>query len=421
MPIVDRLKNAWNAFLGRDPTQNFASVGPGFSIRPDRARISSYRKDTIITPIYNRIAIDVAAVRVMHARIDENGSYTETIDSKLNNCLTLEANKDQTGRAFIQDAAMSLLDEGSIAIVPIDVTVNPYTHDSFEIETMRIGKIIEWYPDYIRVRVYNDRTGQKEEITVPKRSCAIVENPLYAVMNEKNSIAQRLMQKLSLVDVVDEQNSSAKLDLIIQLPYVIKSQARKEQAEARRKDIESQLAESKYGVAYTDGTEKIVQLNRSLESNLMVQVQYLTSMLYGQLGITEEVLNGTADEKTMLNYYNRTIEPILAAICDEMKRKFLTKTARTQGQSIVFIRDPFKLVPVNDLAEIADKFTRNAILSSNELRSLIGFKPVDDQRANELRNKNLNPSDAELENPIMTDDEGGESIGQMKVSEIGNN
>lgn len=421
MAFTDRLKHAWNAFLGRDPTLDQLSIGPGYSARPDRPRIHSYRKDTVITPIYNRIAIDVAAVRILHARLDENGRYTETIDSKLNNCLTLEANKDQTGRAFIQDAAMSLLDEGAIAIIPIDTTINPNISESFDIETMRIGQIIEWYPDFVRVRVYNDRTGQKEELNVPKSRCGIVENPLYAVMNERNSIAQRLMQKLGLLDVVDEQTSSGKLDLIIQLPYVIKSESRKQQAEARRKDIEEQLSTSKYGVAYTDGTEKIVQLNRSLESNLMSQVEYLTSMLYGQLGITEEVLNGTADEKTMLNYYNRTIEPILAALCDEMKRKFLTKTARTQKQSIVYLRDPFKLVPVNDIAEIADKFTRNEILSSNEIRSIIGFKPVNDERADELRNKNLNASDQQLENPITTTEDGSSetgSIGETKISEI---
>lgn len=414
LTLGNRLKHAWNAFLGRDPTDIYKNdMGLGYSSRPDRVILTQFKKDTIITPIYNRIAIDVAAVSIYHAKLDENDRYIKEMPSKLNNCLTLEANKDQTGRAFIQDIAMSMLDEGVIAVLPIDTSINPSITDSFDIESMRVGRILEWYPDYIKVRVYNDRNGKKEEIFFPKSKAAIIENPLYAVMNDRNSIAQRLTRKLSLLDVVDEKNSSNKLDLIIQLPYIIRSEARKQQAELRRKEIETQLAASQYGVAYTDGTEKITQLNRAVESNLMTQVQYLTSMLYGQLGITEEVLNGTADEKTMLNYYNRTIEPILAAICDEMKRKFLTKTARTQHQSIIFIKDPFKLVPVNEMAEIADKFTRNEILSSNEIRSIVGFKPVEDPRADELRNKNLNASEQQLENPVM-DGEAQETEEQLE-------
>ena len=344
---------------------------------------------------YNRIAMDSAAIKIQHVKLDDNGRFLSVMETGLNNCLTVEANLDQTGRAFIQDIVMSMLDEGCVAIVPIDTTFNPEITGAYDIKSMRTGKILEWFPKHVRVRVYNELTGMKEDITLPKSVVGIIENPLFAVINEPNSTMQRLIRKLNLLDVVDEQNSSGKLDLIIQLPYVIKTEARRQQAEIRRKDIENQLSGSKYGIAYTDGTERITQLNRAVENNLMTQVQYLTSMLYSQLGITQSILDGSADEKTMLNYYNRTIEPILSAIVDEMKRKFLTKTARSQLQSISFFRDPFKLVPVSDLAEISDKMTRNEIMCSNEIRQIIGMKPSDDPRADELRNKNLNESTEE--------------------------
>jgi hypothetical protein len=331
----------------------------------------------------------VSAIDIRHVRLDKNGRFLEEINSGLNNCLTLSANMDQTGRAFKQDIVMSMLDEGCVAIVPTDTTTDPKVTDSYDVETMRVGKIIQWRPRHVQVRLYNEQTGNKEEIWLPKKMVAIVENPLYAVMNEPNSTMQRLVHKLGLLDITDEQTASGKLDLIIQLPYVIKTDARRQQAENRRKDIEMQLAGSKYGIAYTDGTEKITQLNRSLDNNLMKQVEYLTNQLYSQLGITQTILDGTADEKTMLNYYSRTIEPIVSAIADEMKRKFLTKTARTQNQSIEFFRDPFKLVPVNDIAEIADKFTRNEIMTSNEIRQIVGMKPSDDPKADELRNSNI--------------------------------
>lgn len=389
----ERLAHAWNAFTSRDPTYDYRQnyeAGYAYYDRPDRVRLNGRNERSIINAVYNRIAIDVAAVKVVHAKLDQNDRYLEPINSGLNHCLNTEANLDQTGRAFMQDVAMSLMDEGCVAIVPIDTTIDPRKSASFDIKTMRTGKIIQWYPEHIKVRLYNDKTGKYEELIVPKSTTAIIENPLYSVMNEPNSTLQRLIRKLVLLDAVDEQSGAGKLDLIVQLPYAIKSDARREQAEHRRKDIEMQLAGSKYGIAYTDGTEKITQLNRSLDNNLMSQIEYLTSMLYSQLGLTEEVFKGTADETTMLNYYNRTIEPILSAIVDEMKRKFLTKTARTQHQSIIFFKDPFKLVPVNNLAEIADKFTRNEILSSNEIRGLIGFKPVDNPKADELRNRNLN-------------------------------
>lgn len=384
-----RLKHAWNAFLNKDPTSFYRDIGVGHSYRPDRPRLTRGNERSIVTSVYNRIALDAAAINVQHVRLDENNRFLSVIESGLNGCLTVEANVDQTGRAFIQDAVMSMLDEGSVAIVPVDTTFNPESTNSYDINSMRTGKILDWYPNHIRVRVYNEKTGLKEDIEVPKRTVAIVENPLYAVMNEPNSTMQRLVRKLNLLDVVDEQSSSGKLDLIIQLPYVIKTEARRQQAENRRKDIENQLAGSKYGIAYTDGTEHITQLNRSVENNLMKQIEYLTSMLYSQLGITQSILDGTADDKTMLNYYNRTIEPILSAIVDEMKRKFLTKTARSQLQSILFFRDPFKLVPVNEISEIADKFTRNEIMTSNEIRQIIGIKPAEDPKADELRNKNL--------------------------------
>lgn len=405
MSFGSRLKHAWNAFTGTDYT-TYQDVGPGYSSRPDRIRLTRGNERSIITSVYNRIALDVAALNVQHIRLDENGRFLSVIQDGLNTCLTVEANIDQTARAFIQDIVVSMLDEGCVAIVPVDTTYDPSVTGSYDIQTMRVGKILDWYPQHVRVRLYNERTGTKENILVPKSTVAIVENPLYAVVNEPNSTMQRLIRKLNLLDVIDEQSGSGKLDLIIQLPYVIKTEARRQQAENRRKDIEAQLSGTKYGVAYADGTERITQLNRSVNNNLMSQIEYLTSMLYSQLGITQSILDGTADEKTMLNYNNRTIEPIISAIVDEMKRKFLTKTARSQSQSISFFRDPFKLVPVNDIAEIADKFTRNEIMTSNEIRQVIGMKPSDDPRADELRNKNLSaPSESEPEiNPPVEDE-----------------
>ena len=405
MSFGSRLKHAWNAFTGTDYT-TYQDVGPGYSSRPDRIRLTRGNERSIITSVYNRIALDVAALNVQHIRLDENGRFLSVIQDGLNTCLTVEANIDQTARAFIQDIVVSMLDEGCVAIVPVDTTYNPSVTGSYDIQTMRVGKILDWYPQHVRVRLYNERTGAKENILVPKSTVAIVENPLYAVVNEPNSTMQRLIRKLNLLDVIDEQSGSGKLDLIIQLPYVIKTEARRQQAENRRKDIEAQLSGTKYGIAYADGTERITQLNRSVNNNLMSQIEYLTSMLYSQLGITQSILDGTADEKTMLNYNNRTIEPIISAIVDEMKRKFLTKTARSQSQSISFFRDPFKLVPVNDIAEIADKFTRNEIMTSNEIRQVIGMKPSDDPRADELRNTHLSaPSESEPEiNPPVEDE-----------------
>lgn len=399
MGISDRLQHAWNAFMNRDPTYNYQDLGNSYSIRPDRPRFTRGNERSIVTSVYNRIALDVSAISIQHVRLDDNDRFKEQMNSGLNSCLTLSANTDQTGRAFIQDAVMSMLDEGCVAIVPIDTTTDPNISDSYDILTMRTAKILDWYPNHVRIRVYNERTGRQEETIVPKKMVAIVENPLYAVINEPNSTMQRLVRKLGLLDVTDEQTASGKLDLIIQLPYIIKTEARRQQAEERRKSIEMQLAGSKYGIAYTDGTERITQLNRSLENNLMKQIEYLTSMLYSQLGITQSILDGTADEKTMLNYYSRTIEPIVSAIVDEMKRKFLTKTARSQHQSIAFFRDPFKLVPVGDIAEIADKFTRNEIMTSNELRQIVGMKPSNDPKADKLINSNLNQPE-ETEKPI---------------------
>lgn len=387
--FASRLKHAWNVFRSRDPTAEFRDIGSSYYYRPDRPRFTRGNERSITTSVLNRIALDVSAIDIRHVRLDKNGRFLEEINSGLNNCLTLSANMDQTGRAFKQDIVMSMLDEGCVAIVPTDTTTDPKVTDSYDVETMRVGKIIQWRPRHVQVRLYNEQTGNKEEIWLPKKMVAIVENPLYAVMNEPNSTMQRLVHKLGLLDITDEQTASGKLDLIIQLPYVIKTDARRQQAENRRKDIEMQLAGSKYGIAYTDGTEKITQLNRSLDNNLMKQVEYLTNQLYSQLGITQTILDGTADEKTMLNYYSRTIEPIVSAIADEMKRKFLTKTARTQNQSIEFFRNPFKLVPVNDIAEIADKFTRNEIMTSNEIRQIVGMKPSDDPKADELRNSNI--------------------------------
>lgn len=417
--IGSRLKHAWNAFLNRDPTLNYRDSGISYSYRPDRPRFTRGNEKSIVTSVYNRIALDVSSIDIRHVRLDENDRYLSIVNSGLNNCLSLEANIDQTGRAFVQDIVMSMFDEGSVAIIPVDTSRNPNETESYDILTMRTGQILEWFPRHVRVRVYNDRTGQREDIMVAKETVAIVENPLYAVINEPNSTMQRLIRKLNLLDAVDEQASSGKLDLIIQLPYVIKTETRRQQAEKRRKDIEEQLSGSKYGIAYTDGTERITQLNRSVENNLMKQIEYLTSMLYSQLGITTTILDGTADEKTMLNYNNRSIEPIISAIVDEMKRKFLTKTARSQKQSITFFRDPFKLVPVNDLAEIADKFTRNEIMTSNEIRQIIGMKPADDPKADELRNSNINQSNEEVQSSAeqTSESQNGENQTEDDTSE----
>ena len=396
MSLVTRIQHAWNAFVNnRDPTMPYENrrpmqdLGASYVYRPDRPRFTQGNERSIVTAVYNRIATDVASIAIQHVRLDDEGRYLETIESGLNSCLTLEANKDQTGRAFIHDIVLSMIDEGVVAAVPIDTDLDPATTNSFDILSMRTAKILEWYPDHVRVRVYNDRTGNKEEITLPKNKVAIFENPFYAVMNEPNSTLKRLIRKLNLLDAVDEQTSSGKLDLIIQLPYVIKTDARRAQAESRRKDIEMQLTGSKYGIAYTDGTERITQLNRPVENNLMKQIEYLTSMLYSQLGMNQAILDGTADAETMLKYDSRTIEPFVSTIVDEMKRKFLTKTARTQKQSIMFFRDPFRLVPPDKLAEIADKFTRNEIMTKNEFRQIIGRKPSKDPKANQLINSNI--------------------------------
>lgn len=425
----ERLQHAWNAFLNGEQTSYPSSIGASYSYRPDRVRLTRGNERSIVTAMYNRIAMDVAAVNIKHCRLDINERYVETIDSKLNYALNTEANIDQTGRAFIQDIVMSMFDEGVVAVVPTDTTLNPKQTESYDVVTMRTGKIVEWFPEHVRVRLYNQKTGHREEVTLPKRMVAIIENPLYSIMNEPNSTLQRLIRKLNILDAIDEQSGAGKLDLIIQLPYTIKTEARRKQAEDRRKDIEMQLAGSKYGIAYTDATEHVTQLNRSLENNLLKQIEYLTSMLYGQLGLTEAIFNGTADEQTMLNYYSSTIEPILSAITTEMRRKFLSRTARAQRQSIVFFRDPFKLVPVSQIADIADKFTRNEVLSSNEVRAIIGFKPIDDPRANELRNKNLNQS-PDAEAPVNAGEEefeegeggGDEEIsgyGSLKISDLG--
>lgn len=418
MALKDRFKNAINAFRNnRDPTYYRQDTGSSYYYKPNR-RFSHGNERSIVTAVYNRIAMDAAAIDIKHVRLDENDRYIETIDSGLNECLTLEANIDQSGRAFAQDMYMSMMDEGVIAIVPIDTSDDPRYTDSYEIYTMRVGKVTQWKPRTVQVQLYNDRTGRKEEIWMDKRNVALVENPFYSVMNESNSTLQRLIRKLNLLDAIDEQSSSGKLDLIIQLPYTVKSETRRQQAEQRRNDIETQLTGSKYGIAYIDGTEHVTQLNRPIENNLMKQIEYLTSMLFSQLGITQAILDGTADEKTMLNYYNRTIEPMVAAPVDEMKRKFLTKTARSQRQSICYFRDPFSLVPVSNIAEIADKFTRNEIMTSNEIRQIIGMKPSSDPRADELRNKNLSsPNDDMIppgedpgyyeEDPSYYEDQGG--------------
>lgn len=400
MSFGSRLKHAWNAFNGNAAIE-YRDIGASYSYRADRPRLSRGNERSIVTSVYNRIALDVAALKIEHVRLDESKRFLSVIEDGLNNCLSLEANTDQTARAFFQDVVISMFDEGSVAIVPVETTTDPNISGSYDINSMRVGQIIEWFPQHIRARVYNEQTGRKEDILLPKSATAIIENPLYAVINEPNSTMQRLIRKLNLLDVIDEQSGSGKLDLIIQLPYVIKTQQRRQQAENRRKEVERQLSDSKYGIAYTDGTEKITQLNRSVNNNLMDQIEYLTSMLYSQLGITQTILDGSADEKTMLNYYNRTIEPIVSAIVDEMKRKFLTKTARSQLQSILFFRDPFKLVPVENIAEIADKFTRNEIMTSNEIRQVIGMKPSSDPKADELRNKNLSAPAGEEESPSV--------------------
>lgn len=385
--ISTRFKNAWNAFRNKDPSS--FNNGMGFSVRPDRARLTRGNEKSITTSIYNRIALDVSSINIQHVRLDDNGRYREIIDSKLNSCLTLEANIDQTNRAFIQDVVISMFDEGAVAVVPVDTTIDPKITDSYDIVTMRTGKILEWYPEKVKVRVYNDRTGLKEDLIMLKKNVAIIENPLYAVINEPNSTMQRLIRKLNLLDVIDEKSASNKLDLIFQLPYTVRTETKRSQAEKRRGDLEQQLAESKYGIGYIDSTERVIQLNRPVENNLMSQIEYLTSMLYSQLGINQGVLEGTADSKAMSNYYDRTIEPIVSAIVDEMKRKFISKTARTQGQSIMYFRDPFKLVPILDLAEMVDKFTRNEVMTSNEFRQVIGMKPSNDPNADKLLNKNL--------------------------------
>ena len=411
-PLSTRFKHAWNTFFNRDPTDDFKDVTISYSYRPDRLRLTKGNERSIATSIFNRIALDVSSINIQHCKLDKNGRYISPINSKLNNCLTLEANKDQTSRAFIQDVVMSMFDEGCVAIVPIETTANPSITDSYDIYSMRTGKILEWYPDQVKVRVYNDRTGKKEDIKLPKSTVAIIENPLYAVMNEPNSIMQRLIRKLNLLDAIDEQSGSGKLDLIIQLPYTIRSEARRKEAEKRRKDIEMQLANSKYGIAYADATEHITQLNRSVENNLMKQIEYLTEMAYSQLGITQTILDGTADEKTMLNYNNRTVEPIISAIVDGMKRTFLSKTARSQLQSILFFNDPFKLVPISQIAEVADKFTRNEILTSNEIRQLIGMKPSDDPKADQLINSNISQPNEVVEkytNSNENDEKGEEN------------
>lgn len=412
MGLIERVQRGWNAFRNRDPTFNFQNLGEISYYRPDRPRFTRGNERSIVTSVYNRIALDASSICVQHVRLDDNGRFSSVIDSGLNNCLTLDANIDQTGRAFIQDAVMSMLDEGCVAIFPVETDVDPESTESYKINSMRTGKIIEWRPEHVKIRAYDDRIGRQSDIILKKSMVAIVENPLYAVINEPNSTMQRLIHKLNLMDVTDEQTASGKLDLIIQLPYVIKTPARQQQAEERRKSIEMQLASSKYGIAYTDGTEHITQLNRSVENNLMKQVEYLTNMLYGQLGITQTILDGTADDKTMLNYYNRTIEPIMSAIVDEMKRKFLTKTARSQGQSIMFFRDPFKLVPVNDIAEIADKFTRNEIMTSNEIRQIIGMKPSEDPKADQLLNSNISHPAEEIEGISDSTEENKDEGGQ---------
>lgn len=399
--LIDRLKTGWNAFRNRDPTMFYSEQGMSYTYRPDRVRFSRGNERTIVTSVYNKIAMDVASVDIRHCKVDSNGRYIEDVDSDLNTCLTLEANIDQTHRAFMQDVVMSMFDEGAVAIVPIEAKGDPTLSSSFDIRSMRAGKIVEWFPRSVKLEVYNDRTGKKENLIMPKRSVAIVENPLYSVINEPNSTMKRLVRKLAILDAIDEQSGSGKLDLIIQLPYAVKGELKQQQADKRRNDIVDQL-KGPYGIAYIDGTEKVTQLNRPIENNLMKQVEYLTNMLYSQIGITPAVMDGSADEKTMLNYNNRTVEPIVSAIVDAMKRNFISKTARTQGQTIMAFRDPFKLVPINNIAVIADKFTRNEILTSNEIRQIIGFKPSDDPKADKLINSNISQAKEDTSlNPIV--------------------
>lgn len=429
--LMTRLKNSWNAFRNRDPTMLYSEPGMSYTYRPDRVRFSRGNERSIVTSVYNKIAMDVAAVDIRHCRIDTNGRYIEDINSDLNTCLTLEANIDQTHRAFRQDVVMSMFDEGAVAIVPIEAKGDPTIGASFDIRSMRVARIVEWFPRSVRVEVYNDCTGQKEQLIFPKKSVAIIENPLYSVINESNSTMKRLIRKLNLLDAIDEQSGSGKLDLIIQLPYVVRGDLKKQQAEDRKESIIEQL-KGPYGIAYIDGTEKITQLNRPVENNLMSQIEYLTNMLYSQIGITPAIMDGTADEKTMLNYNNRTIEPIVSAITDAMKRSFLSKTARSQGQTIMAFRDPFKLVPINNIAEIADKFTRNEILTSNEIRQIIGFKPSDDPKADQLINSNIaqskeeansretipSSSDPNIEEPTQETENGLESLMNTSISEF---
>ncbi len=432
MGLLDRLSHAWNAFFGKGPPYDlnkqfiiprYENLGYSSTYRPDRVYSTRGQEKSLISTIYNRIAVDVANVDIRHVKLDDNGRFLEEVDSDLNNCLKIEANKDQTARELIRDIVISMFDEGCVAVVPIDTSFDPRETTSFNIETMRVGKILQWYPDNVQVEVYNDRIGQKQTITVPKKSTAIIENPFYSIMNEPNSVLQRLIRKFNLLDIVDAQNGSGKLNLIIQLPYVIKTEARQQQAAKRRDDIENQLAHSQYGIAYTDGTEKITQLNRPLENNLLSQIQYLTSMLYSQLGIEQSILNGTADEKTMLNYQNRTVVPILCAISEEFRRKFLTKTARSQKQTIMYFNDPFKLVQISNIAEIADKFTRNEIMTSNEIRQIVGMKPSKDPKADELRNKNLNQPEQALAQesgnvtPTNEEDAAARELAELKQTE----
>lgn len=407
MKIGDRLAHAWNAFMNRDPTASNIYSGSSYFNRPDRTRLRTGTEKSIINAIYNRLSLDTASMDIRHVRLDDNGRYIETIDSYFNECLTLSANTDQTSRMFMQDVVMSLLDEGSVAIVPVDTTFNPNITSSYDILSLRTGKILEWFPQHVKIRVYDENKGVKKDVIISKKNVALIENPYYSIMNGHNSTLQRLIRKLNILDAIDEQSGSGKLDMIIKLPYAIKGTTRQRQAEERRKKIEDQLTDSKYGIAYIDGTESITQLNRPVENNLMKQIEYLTNLLFSQLGLTQAILDGTADEKTMLNYYNRTIEPILSAITDEMKRKFLTKTARTQGQTIQFFRDPFKLVPVTEIAEIADTLTRNEIASSNEIRQIMGWKPSSDPKADELRNSNISaPNDeGEYNEGYSEDDE----------------
>lgn len=422
MGIFDVLRHSWDVFRNREPT--YYNIGSSSTYRPDRTRTFIRNEQSIVTSIYTRIALDVASINIRHCRVDENGRFKEYISSGLDNCLNLEANIDQTGRAFKQDIVESMFGEGVVAIVPVDTTMDPTVTGSYDIQTMRTGKILEWYPEHVKVQLYNQKTGHREELILPKRIVGIIENPMYSIINEPNSTMQRLIRKLTLLDRVDETTSSGKLDMIIQLPYVIKSESRRKEADKRKKDIEEQL-KGPYGIAYVDGTEKIIQLNRPVENNLMKQVEYLRNELYSQLGITQEVLNGTADEQTMLNYNSRTIEPIVSAITDEMTRKFLTKTARSQSQTIMFFRDPFRLVPVNNIAEIADKLTRNEILTSNEIRGVIGFKPSDDPKADKLINSNLNQPDGEQTDQTIENEPGEPipetSMGDMPISMLSEN